>query len=143
MVPEKEVGSTSDAHSLDESDHEEPEPEKIPERKSRFDRNTSSRSLQQLQSRAHSRGSFAIDVEPQRPEPVPEVLPEPEKVPRAQRRGWFGRYTLIAEVTEPKHYPRRIKWFITFIIAVAAMAAPIGSTIIFRENTFQNASTHR
>ena len=56
----------------------------------------------------------------------------PIKVPRSQRRGLFGRFTLLAEITEPKHYPRRTKWWITFVIALAAVAAPLGSAIIFR-----------
>ncbi len=57
----------------------------------------------------------------------------PVKIPRSQRRGLFGRFTLVAEVEEPKHYPRRTKWFITFNIALAAVAAPLGSAIIFRK----------
>lgn len=57
--------------------------------------------------------------------------PKAVKVPRSKRRGLFGRFTIVAEVEEPKHYPRRTKWFITFVIALAAAAAPLGSTIIF------------
>lgn len=58
--------------------------------------------------------------------------PPPVKVPRSKRRGLFARFTLLAEVEEPKHYARGTKWFITFVIALAAIAAPLGSTIIFR-----------
>ena len=58
--------------------------------------------------------------------------PEPIKVPRSQRRGLFGRFAILAEVEEPKHYSRKAKWYITFIVALAAMAAPVGSQIIFR-----------
>ena len=58
--------------------------------------------------------------------------PEPIKVPRSQRRGLFGRFTILAEVEEPKHYPRKVKWYITFVVALAAIAAPLGSAIIFR-----------
>lgn len=57
--------------------------------------------------------------------------PEPVKVPRSQRRGLFGRFSILAEVEEPKHYPRKTKWYITFVVALAAMAAPMGSAIIF------------
>ncbi|KAG8529466.1 uncharacterized protein KY384_006103 [Bacidia gigantensis] len=60
-----------------------------------------------------------------------EPTPEAVKVPHAERRGLFGRFTLVAEVTEPKHYPRSTKWFLTFVVALAAVAAPLGSTIIF------------
>ena len=63
-----------------------------------------------------------------------DAHPAPVKVPRSQRRGLFGRFTILAEVEEPKHYTRITKWFITFVIALAAMAAPLGSAIIFRES---------
>ncbi|PKY07403.1 MFS general substrate transporter [Aspergillus campestris IBT 28561] len=52
-------------------------------------------------------------------------------VPRSQRRGLFGQYTLLAEVEDPKTYTRRKKWFITFIVAVAGSTAPMGSSIFF------------
>ena len=61
------------------------------------------------------------------------TVPRAVKVPRSRRRGLFGRFTLLIEVEEPRHYPRRTKWFITFNIALAAVAAPLGSAIIFRE----------
>lgn len=78
----------------------------------------------------------AVDTEVEDPKPV--------KVPRSKRRGLFGRFSIVAEVEEPKHYSRRTKWYITFVVALAAVAAPIGSTIIFRmspdENTFARAN---
>lgn len=52
------------------------------------------------------------------------------KVPRSDRRGLFARFATIAEVTEPTHYPNKTKWLITFIVAIAAAAAPVGSAII-------------
>ncbi len=58
--------------------------------------------------------------------------PEPVKVPRAQQRGLFGRFSILAEVEEPKHYSRRVKWYITFIVALTGAAAPMGSAVIFR-----------
>jgi len=60
------------------------------------------------------------------------ISSQPVKVPRSARRGLFGRFTILAEVEEPKHYGRRTKWFITFIVALAAAAAPMGSAIFFR-----------
>ena len=51
-------------------------------------------------------------------------------VPQAQRRGLFARLVLIAEVTEPYDYARNKKWFITFVIAVAGAAAPMGSSVV-------------
>ena len=74
------------------------------------------------------------DVEAQSPQEYNEPkTPAAVKVPRSQRRGLFGRFTILAEVEEPKHYPRRTKWFITFVVAMAAMAAPLGSAIFFRK----------
>ena len=61
--------------------------------------------------------------------------PKPIEVARADRRGLFGRFTLVAEVQEPKHYPRGTKWFITFVVALAAVAAPMGSAIFFRKES--------
>lgn len=56
----------------------------------------------------------------------------PVVVPRGRRRGLFGSLTLLAEVENPKHYNRKSKWFITFVVAVAAAAAPMGSAIFLR-----------
>jgi hypothetical protein len=55
------------------------------------------------------------------------------RVPRSQRRGLLARFAVIAEVTHPYDYKNRTKWFITFIVAVAAAAAPVGSAIILRK----------
>ena len=65
-----------------------------------------------------------------------DATPPPIKVPRSKRRGLLGRFTLLAEVEEPKHYTRPTKWFITFNIALAALAAPLGSVIIFRKHPY-------
>ena len=54
------------------------------------------------------------------------------KVPQAERRGLFVRFCVVAEVTEPWDYNNNTKWFITFIIAIAGAASPIGSAIILR-----------
>ncbi|KAK5999635.1 hypothetical protein QM012_005292 [Aureobasidium pullulans] len=55
---------------------------------------------------------------------------DPIFVPKNQRRGLFARVAVIAEVENPKHYARRTKWLITFVVAVAGAAAPMGSGII-------------
>ncbi|OGM46981.1 MFS multidrug resistance transporter [Aspergillus bombycis] len=52
-------------------------------------------------------------------------------VPRLNRRGLFGQFTLLAEVENPKTYSRKKKWFITFIVAWAGATAPMGSAILF------------
>lgn len=52
------------------------------------------------------------------------------KVPRAKKRGLFATFAAIPEVTEPYHYPNKTKWLITFIVAMAAAGAPVGSAIV-------------
>jgi hypothetical protein len=56
------------------------------------------------------------------------------KVPRPRRRGLLGRFSLVAEVQNPYDYSNKLKWFITFIVAFAAAAAPMGSSILFRKS---------
>ncbi len=57
-------------------------------------------------------------------------------VPRSERRGLLGRFAIIPEVESPLDYTRRIKWTITFIVAMAAAAAPMGSAIFYRTYFF-------
>ena len=71
----------------------------------------------------------------------PEPAPPPVEVPRSERRGLFGRITFIPEVVEPKHYVRSTKYFITVVIALAGIAAPLGSAIIFRKSSLGSACT--
>lgn len=48
-------------------------------------------------------------------------------IPRTQRRGLFARLVIgIPEIDDPIQYPRRVKSFIVFIVAMAAIAAPMG-----------------
>ena len=54
-------------------------------------------------------------------------------VARNKRRGLLARFALIPEVNRPYDYPRRTKWLITLIVALAGAAAPIGSAIFLRE----------
>ncbi|CAG7996656.1 unnamed protein product [Penicillium nalgiovense] len=56
-------------------------------------------------------------------------LGPPVKVARLKRRGLFGQLALVAEVEDPKTYTRRMKWFITFVVALAGATAPMGSAI--------------
>lgn len=53
-------------------------------------------------------------------------------VPRGQRRGLFGTFTIIPEIERPHEYTNRTKWFITAIIALAASVAPMGAGIFYR-----------
>lgn len=72
------------------------------------------------------------DPSPTIPPPLPASIASlAVPIARGQRRGLFSSLTLIPEVTTPTNYPRRTKWIITSLIAVAAAAAPMGSAIVF------------
>ncbi|KAL9119828.1 MAG: hypothetical protein Q9187_003618 [Circinaria calcarea] len=76
----------------------------------------------------------ATDVELQESNPRTEPpTPPAVKVPKSQRRGLLSRFAILAEIEEPKHYSRRSKWFITFVVASAAATAPMGTAIIYRK----------
>ena len=62
-----------------------------------------------------------------------DVDPGQFVVPKSERRGLFEQFTWILEFKNPRVYDKRIKWCITYIVAVAAAAAPMGSTIFFRK----------
>lgn len=83
---------------------------------------------------AHEDTSTIVEPDPAHAEPDLEraqSVKEPlVRVPRLNRRGLFARLAAIPEVTEPFHYANTTKWFITFIVAVAGAAAPVGSAII-------------
>ncbi|KAI9661396.1 MAG: hypothetical protein M1831_003129 [Alyxoria varia] len=53
------------------------------------------------------------------------------KVPRRSRDGLLSSLSLLYEAQEPKHYPRSVKWFITFVIALAAVTANMGASIVY------------
>lgn len=67
-----------------------------------------------------------------RPKPsrASSVRNDAEIVPRSERRGLLSRLTLIPEVAVPYDYTNSTKWTITFIIAIAGAAAPMGSAIV-------------
>jgi multidrug resistance protein len=54
----------------------------------------------------------------------------PPIVPLHERRGLLARFAIVPETTQTYLYPRRTKWMITFTVAAAAAAAPMGSAII-------------
>lgn len=93
-----------------------------------------------MRSRSHSSSIMAEQEknDPEDPAPLSRMSTElgpAVAVPRLKRRGLFGSLTLVAEVEDPKTYPRRMKWFITFIVAWAGATAPMGSSIFFRKLT--------
>ncbi|CAM1500731.1 Fc.00g098930.m01.CDS01 [Cosmosporella sp. VM-42] len=71
-------------------------------------------SVRRAQSRASSNRSRPLSI-----------------VPRSKRRGILGSLTLVPEVENPYDYKNSTKWSLTFIIALATAAAPLGSTIFY------------
>ena len=86
--------------------------------------------------------SNTVDEEhdPENPPRLERQLTElgpPVKVARLKRRGLFGQLALVSEVENPKTYTRGMKWFITFVVALAGATAPMGSAIFLRESPIQ------
>lgn len=61
------------------------------------------------------------------------IHPDAVKVPRGERRGLLARLAVVAEVRDPYDYSRKTKWLVTFVVAIAGAAAPMGSSIILRK----------
>ena len=57
----------------------------------------------------------------------------PVPVPRSERRGLFASLAIVPEVESPYDYKNSTKWGITLTVALATAAAPLGSTIFYRE----------
>jgi hypothetical protein len=80
----------------------------------------------------HENGTNGTPVRPQSSRASSIFSRSQAVVPRAQRRGLFGRYTVIPEIERPHEYTTKTKWAITAIIALAAAAAPMGAGIFYR-----------
>lgn len=78
-----------------------------------------------------------IEAQPHRLAPCSDDV-TPTQISRSNRRGLLASLTIIAEVENARQYPRPIKWFITFVISIAAIAAPAGSSIFYREKTYNS-----
>ena len=63
-------------------------------------------------------------------------------VPRSERRGLFGRFSVIPEIETPYEYTNRTKWLITAVVALAAAASPMGSGIFYRKPFVAPLSHH-
>ena len=121
-----------------EIDHESPKTTNVPRLDEKLEHGSGPDGSQPSTERAEAySGTKEEDVEAAETE-IED--PEPVKVRRSQRRGLFGRFTILAEVEEPKHYSRRTKWYITFVVALAAVAAPMGSAIIFRRTSDESTA---
>lgn len=62
------------------------------------------------------------------------------------RSGFLSFIVIIPPVADSKDYDRRLKWLLTVIVALAALAAPMGSNILLRKLldhfTFSTAYIH-
>lgn len=61
------------------------------------------------------------------------VSPALETVPRSERRGLLGKFSIIPEVTNPYAYSNGTKWWMTVIVSFAAITSSTGSSIFYRE----------
>ncbi|KAI0528191.1 major facilitator superfamily domain-containing protein [Xylaria bambusicola] len=52
-------------------------------------------------------------------------------VPKESRRGLLPWLSLTPEVDNPTHYNNSLKWVLTLFVAIAASAAPMGSSILY------------
>lgn len=61
------------------------------------------------------------------------IAPPLETVPRPERRGLLGKFSIIPEVTNPYAYSNGTKWWMTVIVSFAAITSSTGSSIFYRE----------
>lgn len=61
-------------------------------------------------------------------------------IPRESRRGLVPWLSLVPEVDNPRNYDNNVKWMLTVFVAAAACAAPMGSSIFYRESTLISPS---
>ncbi|KAM5352486.1 hypothetical protein ACJ41O_005209 [Fusarium nematophilum] len=101
----------SHAESIHDEDEDAIEPVTLGESLGHID---TRRSAKRAQSRASSTRSRALSI-----------------VPRSKRRGLFGSLTVVPEISYPPDYKNSTKWGLTFIVALATAAAPLGSTIVY------------
>lgn len=86
----------------------------------------------------------AVEAQPSQPSPP---IKSPDKVeakasvlrrqivvvPRSERRGLLGSFSLIPEITNPRDYGNETKWAMTVIVSFAAVTSSTGSSIFYRE----------
>ena len=59
-----------------------------------------------------------------------------ERIPKSERRGLLGRFSIIPEVTNPYDYGNSTKWWMTIVVSFAAITSSTGSSIFYRECLF-------
>ncbi|KAJ5496625.1 Major facilitator superfamily domain general substrate transporter [Penicillium fimorum] len=60
------------------------------------------------------------------------IGPQIVVVPRSERRGLLGRFSVIPEITNPREYGNGTKWATIVIVSFAAITSSTGSPIFFR-----------
>ncbi|KAG5363791.1 Quinidine resistance protein 3 [Yarrowia sp. B02] len=107
-----------------DSDHSHhPSPTKLQHSESYSSRETSSPSPE-------AASVVAEDVVPEEKAKVDPTAWREHIVPKSERRGLLAALCVVPEVTEPRDYPSNIKWFLTGVVSLAAMAAPLGTSIM-------------
>lgn len=61
---------------------------------------------------------------------LPAQLPDSPIVPTAERRGLLARFCVIPEHIDAHKYPKQLKRTILFVVAFAAVAGSVGTTIL-------------
>ena len=69
----------------------------------------------------------------QQAEPKANPVRQQEPVPRSQRRGLLGSWTIIPEVVNPYDYPDSTKWTMTVIVAICGATSSTGSSVFYRK----------
>lgn len=54
-------------------------------------------------------------------------------IPVPIRTGFLSSLVIIPPIANTTHYSRRTKWMLTIVVALAALAAPLGSNILLRK----------
>lgn len=54
-------------------------------------------------------------------------------IPAPMRTGFLSFLVIIPPIANTTHYSRRTKWMLTIVVALAALAAPLGSNILLRK----------
>lgn len=114
----------STATHTSHEDFEHPSPTKI--------QHTSSYDSRDSQSPSPEAGSVVGDIPAEKDD---DVIIDPKAwraniIPKHERRGLLAGVCVVPEVKDPRDYPSNIKWFLTGVVSLAAMAAPLGTSIM-------------
>lgn len=111
------------------------ETEQIGELGAREDISETNESLQSIDSSITSIKPEPVEITHNDNDAAPQISTtttkeKPVPLPKSERRGLLSFVTLIAECKDSRSYSERVKYFIVFIIALASMIGPMGTSII-------------